>query len=66
MVEVHVGVVRINGEWRIISPGLRTGPYATRDEAERAARKLADHSALPVSLHVQTENGQLQRPETID
>jgi hypothetical protein len=66
MAEFHVGVVRIDGEWRIISAGLRTGAYATRDEAERAARRLADHSAPAVSLHIQTEDGELQQPETID
>jgi len=66
MVDVHVGVVRIAGEWRIISHGLRTGSYASRNEAERAARRLADHSAPLVQLHIQNEDGELQPPEAID
>ncbi len=64
MTDVNYGVVQIDGRWKIIGPGLRYGDYATRDEAERAVRRLAQQSGgVPVHLHVQDETGELRKPE---
>ena len=64
--ETHYGVVQQNGVWTIIGHGLRFGSYQTRTGAERAARRLAVKSALPVQLHVQDETGELLPPAKLD
>lgn len=56
MPETHYGVVEQGGHWIII---------ADRLTAERAARGLADSSALDVQLHVQDESGVLKPPERL-
>ena len=57
---IHYGVVRIDGDWMVISHGLRTGPYPSEAEAERTARRMADQAAgLEVQLHIQDETGRL-------
>ena len=62
MLEIHYGVVQINGEWMLIAPGLRLGPYATEAEAEQVARRMADESSgLEVQLHIQNDAGELRR-----
>ncbi len=62
MIEIHYGVVQIEGEWMIISEGLRAGPYASDSEAREVAQRMAGEAAgLEVSLHVQTETGELRR-----
>ena len=62
MLEIHYGVVQIEGEWFIIGEGLRTGPYPSQDEAEQVARGLAEEAAgLEVQLHVQDISGELRR-----
>ncbi len=60
MIQVHYGVVRFNQSWSIISEGLRLGAYATQAEAEEVVRRMAAQAAdLPVTLHLQDENGLL-------
>jgi len=60
MIEVHYGVVRFNEGWSIISEGLRLGAYATQAEAEAVVRRMAAQAPdLPVTLHLQDENGLL-------
>jgi hypothetical protein len=67
MAEVDYGVVLQDGAWRIIGEGLRFGAYASRFNAERAARRLAGQSGgLPVRLHVQDETGELRPPAHLD
>jgi hypothetical protein len=66
MVEVNYGVVQRNGAWSIIGRGLAFGAYKSRASAERAVRRLAQHSSgLPVKLHVQDESGELRPPEQL-
>ena len=61
MIEVHYGVVRIEGRWTVISQGLRFGAFETAAEAQELARRLADLAAgLPVDLHLQDEDGVLR------
>lgn len=62
MIEVHYGIVRIEGRWSIIGEGLRFGSFQTRAEAETVARRMADQAAgLPVQLHLQDDAGELRR-----
>jgi len=62
MIEINYGVVQIDGDWMVISTGLRLGPYATEAEAEEVARRMADQAAgLDVQLHLQDELGELHR-----
>jgi hypothetical protein len=62
MIEIHYGVVQIDGQWMVISEGLRTGPYPTDDEAREVAQRMAAEAAgLTVHLHVQGETGALHR-----
>jgi hypothetical protein len=64
MIEVHYGVVRIADRWMVIGHGLRLGPYDSKADAERMARRLADQAAgLPVRLHLQGEDGELHQEE---
>jgi hypothetical protein len=64
MIEIHYGVVRIGGEWMVISEGLRSGPYASEAEAEEVARRMASQAAgLDVQLHLQNEAGELHREQ---
>ena len=66
MVEVHYGVVRIDGLWTIISEGLRFGSYDSAVEAERMARHMADQAAgLPVQLHLQNDAGEVRREQHV-
>ena len=65
MAEIHYGVVEQAGVWVIIGNGLRFGSYPDRPTAERAARELADRSAVEVQLHVQDETGELRKPERL-
>ena len=65
MTETHYGVVEQDGHWIIIGDGLRFGHYADRATAERAARGLAESSALGVQLHLQDDRGVLLPPETL-
>lgn len=65
MTEAHYGVVEQGGHWIIIGAGLRFGAYPDRSAAERAARSLAESSALDVQLHVQDESGVLRPPERL-
>jgi hypothetical protein len=66
MAEVQYGVVQVDGAWTIIGESLRFGSYATRRDAERAARRLAKKSSgLPVRLHVQDEKGELLPPTRV-
>ncbi len=61
MTGIHYGVVLINGEWMVISEGLRSGPYPSEAEAEATARRMADQAAgLQVDLHIQDETGRLR------
>jgi hypothetical protein len=65
MAEVHYGVVRVGTTWSIIGDQLRVGTYATRDQAESAARRMAEQTTgigLPVRMHLQDDTGQLHRP----
>ena len=67
MTEVHYGVVRTSQGWSLIGDALRV-PYSTRGAAERAARRLAEQSTgigIPVQMHMQDEDGQLRRPQTL-
>jgi hypothetical protein len=60
--EIHYGVVQIDGRWMVISEGLRSGPYDSQDEAEQTARRMADQAAgLDVQLHLQDETGELHQ-----
>ena len=64
---MHYGVVRIRGRWRIIGENLSYGDYKDRQQAERAALRLAEQSAgLPVQLHVQDELGRLNMGSRIN
>ena len=64
MLEIHYGVVQIDGHWMVISEGLRAGPYASDVEAHEVARRLAAEAAgLEVSLHVQDEQGLLHHEQ---
>ena len=66
MIEVHYGVVRIDGRWIIISEGLRFGSYDTAAEAEQMARHIADQAAgLPVQLHLQNDAGEVRREQHV-
>ena len=65
MPETHYGVVEQGGHWIIIGDGLRFGHYADRLSAVRAARGLADSSAIEVQLHLQDETGVLKPPERL-
>lgn len=61
MIEVHYGVVQIDGHWMVISDGLRAGPYDSQEAAEAAVRRMADQAAgLEVQLYVQDELGELR------
>ena len=61
MIEVHYGVVRIEGAWRVISQGLRLGRFETREQALRVMDRMAAQVAgLPVDLHLQDETGELR------
>ena len=61
MIEIHYGVVQIDGQWMVISEGLRAGPYATDTEAREVAERMAAEAAgLEVSLHIQDEAGVLR------
>jgi len=58
---IHYGVVMIDGQWMVISQGLRSGPYPSEADAETIARRMADQAAgLEVQLHIQDETGQLR------
>lgn len=58
MIEVHYGVIQIEGHWTIIGKGLRLGGYDTRADAEDAVRRIADQvTGLTVQLHLQDEDG---------
>jgi len=58
--EIHYGVVQIEGEWMVISGGLRSGPYPTEAEASQTARRMADEAVgLEVQIHLQDEAGEL-------
>jgi len=60
MIEVTYGVIQIDGDWVVISDGLRVGPYKSRSEAEGVARRMADKACgLDVQLHLQDEIGEL-------
>ena len=65
MPETHYGVVEQGGHWIIIGECLRFGHYADRRTAERAARGLAESSALEVQLHLQDDSGVLLPPERL-
>ena len=65
MPETHYGFVEQGGHWIIIGAGLRFGHYADRLTAERAARGLAENSAIEVQLHLQDETGVLKPPERL-
>jgi len=65
MAELHYGVVRVGDSWAIIGDQLRVGAYATRNQAEHAARNLAEQATglgLPVRMHLQDETGELLKP----
>jgi len=67
MPDMHYGVVLIEGRWTIIGDGLHYGSYVHRHHAERAARRLAEHSAgLSVQLHVQEDDGRLRKDALIN
>ena len=60
--EIHYGVVQIEEQWMVISDGLRSGPYKTREIAEQTARRMADQAAgLDVQLHIQSPSGELHQ-----
>jgi hypothetical protein len=62
MIEVHYGVVQIDGRWMVISEGLRSGPYDRQEDAEQVARRMAEQAAgLDVQLHLQDETGELHQ-----
>jgi hypothetical protein len=64
MLEIHYGVVQINGDWMVISEGLRSGPYPTEADAEHIARRMADEAAgLAVQIHLQDETGELHHEQ---
>jgi hypothetical protein len=65
MTELHYGVVRVGDTWAIIGDQLRVGAYATRRQAEAAARNLAEQATgvgLPVRMHLQDDTGELLQP----
>ncbi|MCR5874949.1 DUF2188 domain-containing protein [Phenylobacterium sp. J426] len=67
MPQVHYGVVKQSGRWRIIGQNLNVGRYRRRESAIRAARRLAASSGgLAAVLHVQDEDGVLRPPEPAD
>ena len=56
MIEVHYGVVRMDGRWTVIGDGLKLKSYDTQAQAKRAARRMADQVVVvPVHLHVEAE-----------
>jgi len=58
--EIHYGVVQIDGHWMVISDGLRSGPYESQEIAEQTAHRMAEQAAgLDVQLHLQSESGEL-------
>ena len=58
--EIHYGVVQIEEQWMVISEGLRSGPYRTREIAEQTARRMAAQAAgQDVQLHFQNQSGEL-------
>lgn len=62
MLDLHYGVVEIQGRWTIIGDGLRFGAFETSEQAQDVARRLADLVVeLPVHIHVQDGFGQLRR-----
>lgn len=64
MTEIHYGVVRVAGRWRLIGQGLTLDGYETRKAATRAALRLTSFATglgVPVDLHMQDENGGLRR-----
>jgi hypothetical protein len=62
MIEVHYGVVQLDGQWTVISEGLRLGGYKSQDEAEAVARRMADQAvALPVQIHLQEKGGEFHK-----
>ena len=62
MLEIHYGVVQIDGDWMVISEGLRAGPYPGEAEAEQVARRMADEAVgLAVQIHLQDPSGELRR-----
>ena len=64
MIEVHYGVVRIDGRWTIISEGLRFGSYDKAAEVEQIAQHIADRAAgLPVQLHLQNDAGEVRQDQ---
>jgi hypothetical protein len=65
MPEAHYGVVEQGGHWIIIGECLRFGHYADRLSAERAARGLAEYSAIEVQLHIQDDDHVLKPPERL-
>jgi hypothetical protein len=65
MTEVHYGVVRVGDTWAIIGDQLRVGAYATRRQAEGAARRLAEQDTgvgLPVNMLLHDDTGVLLKP----
>ena len=67
MIEVHYGVVRIDGHWCVISLGMRLGSFDTKAQAEALARRMAAQAAgLPVQLHLQDERGELRCEQQTD
>jgi hypothetical protein len=65
MTEVHYGVVRQDGRWRIVGRNLRFGSYARQSAAVTAVRRLAESSLPAGILHIQDETGELLPPEQI-
>lgn len=65
MAEVHYGVVRQDGRWRIVGRNLRFGSYVRQSAAVTAARRLAQRSLPAGILHIQDETGELLPPERI-
>ncbi|MDG2523119.1 hypothetical protein P7B02_16430 [Caulobacter segnis] len=64
MTEIHYGVVRVAGRWRLIGQGLNLDSYDSRKAATRAALRLTSFATglgVPVDLHMQDENGGLRR-----
>ena len=59
MIEVHYGVVRMDGRWTVIGDGLKLRSYDTQAQAKRAARRMADQVVVvPVHLHLQVDADQ--------
>ena len=64
--EIHYGVVQIEDHWMVISNGLRSGPYETREIAEQTARRMAEQAAgLKVQLHIQSPFGELHQEDQV-